>query len=101
MRVGKICGFQQLSAATLASSTALIVPTHPSTGEKPNAAMMTAFTGNVRYRDDGAAPTASIGLRLVAGVDPYLYMGDLANFRAIAEGGSPTLDVTYVIAVPD
>ena len=101
MRVGKICGFQQITAATLAASTPLIIPTHPSTGEKPNAAMMTSFTGNVRYRDDGSAPTAAIGLRLVAGVDPYLYMGNLETFRAIAEGGSPTLDITYVIAVPD
>ena len=101
MRVGKVCGFQQLDATALAASTALQIPTHPQTGEKPNAAMMTAFTGNIRYRNDGTAPTASIGLRLVAGVAPYLYMGDLTNFRAIAEGGSPTLDVTYVVAVPD
>lgn len=94
MKVVNSLGFQQLTAANLAASFALTLPIV--NGAKPNAAYMTSFTGNVRYRDDGGVPTSGIGMRLVAGVAPFLFQGDLEKFRAILEGGSPTLDITYV-----
>lgn len=94
MKVVHSMGFQQLTAATLAASTGFTVPVV--NGLEPNAAYLSSFTGNVRFRDDGTAPTAAIGMRLVAGNDPFLFQGNLKLFRAILEGGSPTLEINYV-----
>jgi hypothetical protein len=48
----------------------------------------------VRYRDDGAVPTASVGIPLVAGwCGPYA--GPLSSIQFIAQSGSPTIDVSY------
>lgn len=95
MKVVASLGFQQLDATALASSVGFTLPIV--NGMKPNAAFISSFTGNVRYRDDGTAPTAAIGMRLVAGNDPFLFQGNMDNFRAILEGASPTLNITYVV----
>lgn len=94
MKVVNSLGFQQLTAANLAASFPLTLPIV--NGAKPNAAYMTASATAVRYRDDGAAPTAAIGMRLPVGIEPFLFQGDLEKFRAILESGTPTLDVNYV-----
>jgi hypothetical protein len=96
--VQKSLGFQQLDASALAASVGFTIPTI--NGQKANAALISSFTGNVRYRDDGTAPTSTVGMRLVAGNDPFLFMGDMEKFRAILEGGSPTLNITYVVISP-
>ena len=97
--VAKSIGFQQLDATALASAVGFTLPVD-SSGSKPNGAYLSSFTGNVRYRDDGTAPTAAIGMRLVAGNDPFLFMGNMEKFKAILEGGSPTLNITYVLLSP-
>lgn len=94
MKVQEDMGFQQLDATALASSVGFTLPV--SNGRKPNAAYLSSFTGNVRFRSDGTAPTAAVGMRLVAGNDPFLFLGDMVKFRAILEGGSPTLNIWYV-----
>ena len=96
--VAKSLGFQQLDATALGASVGFTLPVV--NGVKPNGAYLSSFTGNVRYRDDGTAPTAAIGMRLVAGNDPFLFMGDMEKFMAILEGGSPTLNITYVSLSP-
>lgn len=96
--VAKSLGFQQLDATALASSVGFTLPVV--NGVRPNGAYLSSFTGNVRWRDDGTAPTASIGLRIVAGNDPWLFQGDMEKFRAILEGGSPTLNIQYVSLSP-
>lgn len=98
MRIAAVCGFQQLTAANLAASFALTPVKQAGTGQAPNAAYMSVSATAVRYTDDGATtPTAAIGMRLPVGIAPFLYQGNLANFRAILESGSPTLDVIYVL----
>jgi hypothetical protein len=97
LRVTAICGFQQLTAANLAASFALTPVKQATTGQAPNAAYMTASATAVRYTDDGTTPTATVGMRLPAGIAPFLYQGNLATFRAILESGTPTLDVIYVL----
>jgi hypothetical protein len=98
LRIAAVCGFQQLTAANLAASFALTPVNQAGTGQKPNAAYMTASATAVRYTDDGTTvPTASIGMRLPVGIAPFLYQGNLAAFRAILESGTPTLDVTYLL----
>jgi hypothetical protein len=98
MRIVATTGFQQLTAANLAASFPLTPVKQAGTGQAPNAAYMTASATAVRYTDDGTTvPTAAIGMRLPVGVAPFLYQGNLANFRAILESGTPTLDVTYLL----
>jgi hypothetical protein len=82
-------GFQQIVAATLAEATSLAVPAGA------NVALISADTAPVRWRDDGAAPTTSVGMSLVNGVAPFQYSGTLANLQFIAESGSPILNVSY------
>ena len=87
-------GYQQITS--LSSSTALTVPSTNAEGTacKPRAALIVAETQGVRWRDDGTAPTASVGMPLAAG-DPLFYDGDLTKIRFIEQTGSATLNVSY------
>jgi hypothetical protein len=59
-------------------------------------AVMTVDSANIRYRDDGAAPTASIGIQLSSSAtQPYEYSGDLTAVQFIAVSGSPLLNVAF------
>jgi hypothetical protein len=51
-------------------------------------------TASVRYRDDGTAPTATVGIP-VAVSTCFQYAGPLAAVQFIAQSGSPTIDVSY------
>lgn len=85
-------GTYTISAANTASSASAT-----SGGIPPGATMATlqSETANVRYRDDGGAPTAAIGTLLVSGVAPILYTGTLAQLQFIAATGSPLVDVAF------
>ena len=83
---GTPLGYQQITS--LASSTALAVPTGATV------AQISVEAAGVRYRDDGTAPTASIGMPLLAGAN-FTYGGNLASLRFIAISGSPVLNVSY------
>lgn len=58
-------------------------------------AYLQAETNNVRYRDDGGAPTASIGILVVSGQPPVYYPGTLPALLLIAASGTPVLDVAF------
>lgn len=81
-------GFQQFAAGSLAAAQALTVPA------KARYAIIQAEAQNVRWRDDGVAPTAAVGMVLAAG-DDMLYTGQLSKFRAIAAVAGAILNVTY------
>ena len=49
---------------------------------------------NVRWRDDGTDPTATVGMQLAAG-DSLFYTGDLAAIRLIEDAASATVNVSY------
>lgn len=85
-------GTYQLSASNTASSASAT-----SGGIPPGAtmAMLQSETADVRYRDDGGAPTAAIGNIVVHGTTPELYSGTLSALRFIALSGSPLLDVAF------
>lgn len=86
----KPLGYQQISAATLASATKLTVPTGAS-----SAVINVNPTGTaVRYRDDGTAPDATHGA-VVGGLSTLTYNGDLSAIQFILSTGSPILDVLY------
>jgi hypothetical protein len=87
-------GYCQITATPLASATKL---SSCSGGIPAGATMMAvqAETANIRYRDDGVAPTSSIGQLLVSGQNPMLYTGTLSAIQFIAATGSPILDVSF------
>ena len=85
-------GFQQLTATQLASAVSLNVPAGA------NFAVISVETAAVRFRDDGAAPTAAIGVLLVPTSDgtlPFEYWGNLSAIQFIAQTGSPIVNVSY------
>jgi hypothetical protein len=89
-------GYQQITS--LSGSTGLTVPTNSPMGmaAKPVMALLQAEVQNVRWRDDGTAPTASVGMILYVGADPYPYDGDLTRIRFIEAAASGKLNVTYL-----
>ena len=60
----------------------------------PNYAILRPETGNIRWRDDGTAPTAAVsgGFPLNAG-ETLEYDGEIARFQFITTAGSATLNV--------
>lgn len=87
-------GYCQLSAVQLGSAVGLA----SCSGGIPAGATMAvlqADTANVRYRDDGTAPTSSVGESIVSGQIPMLYTGSLSNLKFIAATGSPVLNVLF------
>lgn len=48
----------------------------------------------IRYRDDGTAPTASIGMPVVAG-NAFQYSGDLSAIQFIAQVSGAIINVSY------
>lgn len=64
-----------------------------------NAALITVETASARWRDDGTAPTASVGQLLGSGSAVY-YQGDLTQLNFIAVSGSPVLDINFYTTRP-
>ena len=79
-------GYQQITSLT--SSTALTVPAGASL------ALIVPETQNVRWRDDGVDPTASVGM-LVPANSSMSYDGDLKAIRFIAVASGAVLNVSY------
>jgi len=80
-------GFQQITA--LGAVVALTPPAGATI------AVVVAETSSVRWRDDGVAPTASVGMLLAAGT--YLTFTDtnLAAVQFIQTAAGAVLDVAY------
>lgn len=49
---------------------------------------------NARWRDDGTAPTAAVGMPLTSG-QCFQYAGPFGQFQIIAQSGSPVITVAY------
>jgi hypothetical protein len=48
----------------------------------------------VRWRDDGVAPSTSVGMPVAVGV-PLQYDGDLTKIRFIQQSASGILNISY------
>jgi hypothetical protein len=86
-------GYQQILSGTLASATTLTVPATAQLALVQCEGV--SGTDYVRWRDDGANPTATVGMMLGA---PFqlTFVGDLATIVFIAgSGASPILNVSY------
>lgn len=79
-------GFQQITS--LSSSSALTVP------GGATLAVIQAEGADVRWRDDGTAPTATVGMLLPAGAE-LRYTGALAALRLIQASAGATVNVSY------
>ncbi len=81
-----VLGYQQITS--LSSSTQLTVPKYATY------CVIIAETQAVRWRDDGVAPTGSVGMPLATGV-ALLYDGNLAEIRFIEQTASAKINVAY------
>jgi len=79
-------GFQQIT--TLSSSTALTVPAGA------RSCLIKCQTQAVRFRDDGTAPTATVGYPLDT-TDEFFYSGKLSKLRFIEATASASLCISY------
>jgi hypothetical protein len=85
-------GTYTTSLANTASSASLTSGGIPAGA---NAAYLQAEVASVRFRDDGAVPTAAIGGLIVSGIPGTYYAGCLACLQFIAASGSPLLSATF------
>ena len=79
-------GYQQITS--LSTATALTVP------GGANLAIIECETQSVRWRDDGTAPTASVGMLLATG-SYFIYNGNLSAIEFIQTTASASLSVSY------
>jgi hypothetical protein len=86
-------GYQQITS--LSAATGLTVPVTDLNGLscRPSIAMITPETQAVRWRDD-AAPTASVGMPLAAGVT-LQYDGDISKIQFIEQTAGAKLNISY------
>jgi hypothetical protein len=80
-------GYQQITS--LSSATALTVPTGA------QYALIVCEVANVRWRDDGSAPTASVGMLLATGSTLIYEVGNLALIQFIQVSSGAILNVSY------
>jgi hypothetical protein len=57
-------------------------------------ALVSATGENVNWRDDGVAPTAAIGMPIIAG-QPPVALANLATLQFIQQSGDATLNVSF------
>jgi hypothetical protein len=94
--ITSVMGYQQIS--TLTSATKLTVPQRDQNGlvGTPRIAIITPEAQAVRWRDDGVAPTAAVGMPLAAGVT-LQYDGDLTQIQFIEQTAGAKLNITYYV----
>ena len=79
-------GYQQIT--NVSSAVGLTVPSGATR------ALIAPLTKDIRWRDDGTNPTASVGMPVTAGT--YLsYDGDLNRIQFIETSASAELNITY------
>lgn len=79
-------GYQQITS--LSSAAGLTVP------QGATLALIVPETQNVRWRDDGTNPTASVGMPIFVGAS-LSYDGDFNRIKFIEESASAKLNISY------
>ena len=89
------CGYQQITSLSAAAS--LTVPASgavPGGSQAPKYCLIIAEAQAVRWRDDGTAPTATVGYPLAVGVE-MKYEGNLKSIQFFEQAASAKLNITY------
>jgi hypothetical protein len=82
-------GFEQIT--DLSSAVGLTIPTNPF---YPTRVFIVAEGNNIRWRDDGTNPTASVGMILIQN-NVLSYDGDLKKIKFIQTGAGAKLNISY------
>lgn len=88
---GGSLGYQQ--STSLSTSTAAGLPSIPSR-PGPGSALIAVEGAGIRWRDDGTAPTSSVGQPVSAG-QALCYGQDINAFQVIGQTSGATINVTY------
>jgi uncharacterized membrane protein YgdD (TMEM256/DUF423 family) len=83
---GTAKGYQQITLS--GAATGLTVPA------LSTVAYVQVDTAPVRWRDDGTAPTSTIGMQIPIG-GTVTFSGDMSVVKFIAASGTPVLNVSY------
>jgi hypothetical protein len=87
------CQLSSVSSSTLVSSCSGGIPTRTAW------AVLCVETADIRWRDDGTAPTTSVGMPVAAG-QCFYYSGTFATLRVIAQTGSPKVNISFYSGAP-
>jgi hypothetical protein len=85
-------GVYQVSIGATAQSLAALIGASIPSGAR--VVYIEPEGGDIRFRDDGTAPTASVGLRIYNGV-AWPYIGNLSAQQLIAVTGSVTVNLAF------
>lgn len=85
-------GFQQITPVP--TGTTLTVPKNAAGQTEARMAQICAETNDVRYRDDGTNPTASVGM-VIPKATCIQYSGPLTAIAFIQATSPSTLDISY------
>lgn len=83
-------GYVQLTS--LASSTGFTTAQIPARSKR---VLLQAEGQNIRFRDAGTDPTASVGMILYAGATPFEYVGDITTIKFIETTTSAKLNAAF------
>jgi hypothetical protein len=94
-------GYVQLSSAQLASAIGLasVAPVTAITAGGvwiAQGAIFRCEAQNVRWRDDGTAPTGAVGQLILPGDLPFYYSGALGAIQFIYAAAGAILNVTFI-----
>lgn len=84
------CGYQQITVTTLQTLT---IPAKCAPG--PYLVVIKVETQAVRYRDDGVAPTATVGQPIAVTDAPIPYEGTASALQFIAQTAGGVVDVLF------
>jgi hypothetical protein len=85
------CGYLQVTVTTVQSLT---IPA--SCNGIPSLVVIKTETAGVRYRDDGVAPTATVGMPIAATDAPVSYEGTISALQfVVTPSGTATVDLLY------
>lgn len=84
-------GYQQ--STSLSTSTAAGLPSLPS-NPGAGSALISVESSAIRWRDDGTAPTSSVG-QPIGAAQAICYAQDLGAFQMIGQTAGATVNVTY------
>ena len=87
-------GYQQITSLSASVGFTVPVTTPDGLNGKPVLALIVAEGAPVRWRDDGTAPSATVGMPIAVGV-PFQYDGDLNKIRFIQQSASAILNISY------